>query len=249
MHVLIDILSPHPFYSSLTYPINSLCLNTESIERVRLVNKLYESPVVSLPIHRGKLYNFGALVIKPKLLKSIGSVHLKVNMMPLVLGLLNEMEDDSTSGVGVRCRAERMDIDVRFVQRLVKKKKVDVGEISQIKRTLTKWHLAESEIGFSELEGRTISFGNLGHLLDEDDVSARKKTTKAPDPINEDNEENEADDRKEWILDEDCQYLEDTSKMRMVPFIWSPKITYFKRTDADEFSIEDKMKSEGCMFL
>ncbi|KAJ3225410.1 hypothetical protein HK099_006868 [Clydaea vesicula] len=66
MKIVVNILSPHPFYSSLTNPINSLCLDPASIDRVRLISNLYQSPLSNLPVHRGPLFMAGPIPTKPK---------------------------------------------------------------------------------------------------------------------------------------------------------------------------------------
>lgn len=104
-----------------------------------------------------------------------------------------------------------------------------------------------SEIGFLELEGRAISYGNAFDVLctgDSDDEPSPDITHPVFDSVAFD--EFKEDDLNEWILDEDYQCVDDISKMRMTPFIWSPKITYFKRTEGDRYFVEDKMRSGGC---
>jgi hypothetical protein len=243
MRLSIDIVSPTPFYSSLTHPVNSLCVNPASIDRVRLVSSLYQSPITNLPVHRGPLFS-SVVVKKPKLMKSIGSLHLKVKMSPLVLGLMHEMEEDEQSGVGVRAKAHDMSIDLMLGQHLVRQINEELGGVQRVKRTLTKWKLETTEVGFTELEGRTVSFGNAYTILCDGTEGLM------PNPLLDmalcaDNDERE-EDLNEWILDEDFQYVDDPSLLRMTPFIWSPKITYFKRTEGDTGQVEDKMKSEGC---
>ena len=55
------------------------------------------------------------------------------------------------------------------------------------------------------------------------------------------------EDKLEWILNEDFQHVQDASKMRMVPFIWSPNITYFKNTNDPTSKIA--LQSESGMII
>jgi hypothetical protein len=244
MRIAIDIVSPTPFYSSLTHPVNSLCVNPASLDRVRYVSSLYQSPITNLPVHRGPIFSSMLVIKKPKLMKSIGSLHLKVKMSPLVLGLMHEMEENEQSGVGVRAKAQNMDIDLMMGQHLVRQINEELGGVQRIKRTLTQWKLETSEVGFTELEGRAVSFGDAHNILCKDEGVEPNDML---DMAGEDLEERE-EDLNEWLLDEDFQYVDDASKLRMTGFIWSPKITYFKRTEGDTYQIEDKMKSEGYIF-
>lgn len=167
MHLDIKIVSPHSFYSSLTHPINSLSLNPSSLRRVSLVTQIYQSPLTNIPIQRGRLFIDGIPSEKPKLSRALGSLRIKVKMLPLVLGLLHDLEEDNFSGVGFRCRAEKMTVDTKFVQHLVNKKEAEERKPksdealppdqieehqAEVVRSAMKWSLESSHYGFTELE-------------------------------------------------------------------------------------------------
>ncbi|KAJ3089994.1 hypothetical protein HK102_004954 [Quaeritorhiza haematococci] len=278
MHLSVKVTSPRPFYSSLAPPINCLSLNPICIERFRVLPYIYNSPLTNVPIHRGEIFNHGAPVIpKPKLSRAMGSVHLKVCMYPLVLGFMHELEDHK-GGVGIRCRAEKWDVDMSFVQRFCRRKmSSDSSAGPSVKRIATKWTLDASEMVFTELEARAISFG-----VNPDDPYIKAETqhphnSPVVDPTSPisptsmssgggrysegfpeseigedeahdgggdlDDDDYDPEETREWILDEDRNYVKDVSMLNMTPFIWSPKIIYFRRNDGGDF-VNDSARSQ-----
>lgn len=251
MHLDINIVSPPPFYFSLVNPMNFLNLSSSTYTLVRGMSALYQSPMMNIPIHRGKIYTVGPVPKKPKLSRAMGSLHLKVNMLPLVLGLFEELEEDNQSGVGMRCKAERMDIDMKFVQNVVKSKKAQSESPEQeIQHMATRWSLEASEISFSELEGRAISFGNALQKLKEKSPSLASDL----DSLGGSSDEDELsffleEGLHEWVVEEDLRYLDSVSQIKMIPFLWSPKMTISKRRDEDtNFSLEKSVRSETGIY-
>jgi hypothetical protein len=176
--------------------------------------------LATIPIHRGAVFNIiDPPMGKPKLGRSIGSVHLKGAVYPLVLSFICEMEDQS-SAVGIRCRAEKMDFDMLFEQRGI----ADMSEASSenspnlgvVKAKSTQWSLLASHFEFTELEGRVISFNADSESIHGNDDYASNSRTPPVMPSSDADREI----RMEWLLDVDFNYVSNSELVAMIPFIW-----------------------------
>ncbi|KAI8620772.1 golgi-body localization protein domain-containing protein [Chytriomyces sp. MP71] len=227
IHVVYDIQSPHARYSSKTPPSNFLSFTNDSYYRFCALIPVYQSPLAIIPIRRGPLFekNIQANVEKPKLGRSIKTNHLKGSFFPLILSYLCEFED-ATGGVGLRFGAKRMDFDVVFEQKNVVIIKEGFSEASNV----SKWLLQTASIEFAEVEGRTLSFSS------ERSGAENKYRAKGTEKVA---------DHKEWFLDIDYNFVMTHSGLDMVPFVWSPKVKYFKRNQGSEFTMEHKHHSEA----
>ncbi|KAI9362419.1 golgi-body localization protein domain-containing protein [Zopfochytrium polystomum] len=199
LHFLIDVQSPREFFSSLSQPINYLSLTNTSLRALLSVIPLYQSPLISIPIHQGKIFTPKGTIFKPKLGRAIGSAHVTGILHPLVVSFMCESEEVC---VGLRCRAEKMEVDMLLEQKPLRVR------TDLIRAKTTKWTLRASEIIFTELEGRVVQ--PLGNANIEESM--------------DDNEE--GDIHREWFLTEDRLYS-DKFTMRMIPFIWTPKASLF----------------------
>ncbi|KAI8840693.1 golgi-body localization protein domain-containing protein [Chytriomyces cf. hyalinus JEL632] len=226
IHVVYDIQSPHSKFNSSEPSSNFLSFTNESYYRFCELIPVYQSPLAIIPIRRGPLFekNIDPTLEKPKLGRSIKTNHLKGSMHPLILSFLCEFED-ATGGVGLRLGAKRMDIDMVFEQKKVMIKKEGFSETSCV----SKWLLQTAKVEFSEVEGRTISFAS------EKSGAENKYKSAGSDHVL---------DHKEWFLDIDYNFVSTHSAFDMVPFVWSPKVKYFKRDQESEFEMEHKLHSE-----
>ncbi|KAJ3415500.1 hypothetical protein HDV05_004702 [Chytridiales sp. JEL 0842] len=182
---------------------------------------------------------------KPKLGRTIGSVHMKGAVYPLVLSFICEMEDQS-SAVGIRCRAEKMDFDMLFEQRTIGSVTDSTMALESIQAKSTQWSLLSSHFEFTELEGRVISFGvdllanpGVSDMAEEPSMDGRKQ----PVLIGVDRE-----DRMEWLLDIDFNYVSNSDLVDMIPFIWSPKMIYFRRHENEDIADREKARVDADIF-
>ncbi|KAI8850691.1 RNA pol II promoter Fmp27 protein domain-containing protein [Chytridium lagenaria] len=175
--ISINIQSPRPFFSSLTNPMNAVCLSGNSLRRLQILTSIYQSPLTVIPIQRGRLFGF----------------------------------PEGDGAVGVRCRAEKMDLQVCVKQNQAQSKAK--GEPKS-----NRWLLESSEVELSEVEGRVISF-----QTDVSETVDRKALTQ--------------DEIREWLLDVDYEYIEDLRSLTLEPCVWSPKIMYYKRDSVTKKSL------------
>ncbi|KAJ3115920.1 hypothetical protein HDU96_010866 [Phlyctochytrium bullatum] len=132
------------------------------------------------------------------------SIKIQVTMFPLILSFFNEYPDGS-GGVGLRTRAEKMEVILCVRQNQGQFKTVSSSFTGKSKPT--RWLLETSEIELSEAEGRVFHFGT--------DVPEERSA-----PVEE---------LRKWLLDIDFDYIEDLRTILFEPFVWSPKIVYYKR--------------------
>ncbi|KND00922.1 uncharacterized protein SPPG_04022 [Spizellomyces punctatus DAOM BR117] len=215
IHVTLKIESPRPFYSGLAEPMNCLNLSVHTLERFFMVTQVYQSVLTSLPIRRGKIFQEGTgpAPSKQKLGRVISTLQLVTTMYPLLLGFVAEVEEGN-GAIGLRCRAEKMGVDMTWIQHLIKQRRPK-EELLTRKSTI-KWNLSASEMGFTEIEVRVIS---LGQGMEGD---AEKGT---PDTSHD------ANDTREWLFTQDYRYCDSAENVKMIPFAWSPRIIYFRRSD------------------
>ncbi|KAJ3024866.1 UNVERIFIED_CONTAM: hypothetical protein HDU68_007691 [Siphonaria sp. JEL0065] len=229
IHVVYDIQSPHAKFDSHGGCSNFLSFTNDSFHRFMKLIPVYQSPLAIIPIRRGPLFEKNiSNVEKPKLGRSIKTNHIKGTMFPLILSYLCEFED-ATGGVGLRFGSQRMELDLMFEQKNVTIVKEGFSEASNT----TRWVLDESKVEFTEVEGRTISFGS------ERFGSENKYQTNGLGGGHQ-----AADmDYKKWFLDIDFNYV--TKHFDMLSFVWSPKIRYFKRSEEFKFESEHKIRTEA----
>ncbi|KAJ3064932.1 hypothetical protein HDU98_011668 [Podochytrium sp. JEL0797] len=252
IHVVYDIQSPFSKYNSSVNgsASNFLSFTNDSFYRFLKLIPVYQSPLAIIPIRRGPLFEKNVSTLqheKPKLGRSIKSNHLKGSIFPLILSYLCEFED-ATGGVGLRFGSQRMDVDLMFEQKCVTIVKeggeageveespaaVSVGASSSSSKNTTRWVLQAAEVEFTEVEGRTISFGSERFGSDNKYQSSGVAGGGAV-PVDQ--------DRQKWFLEIDFNYV--TNHFDMVSFVWSPKVKYFKRSEDSKFESAHKMHTEA----
>ncbi|KAJ1549214.1 hypothetical protein HK405_007709, partial [Cladochytrium tenue] len=229
IHITVNVQSPRHDFSSPTQPNNYISFTNKSIRSILAFIPIYQSPLISIPIHQGRIFNpKGPLTIRPKLGRTIRSTHITGTLHPLVASMMSEAED---ACAGVRCRAERLDVDVLLEQRPL--------HVSHdiIRAKTTEWTLQASSAVFTQLEGRIVlPFGSpaSGAVADTD--------------VDEEFAELKRDDeRREWSLPEDTVYA-DGDLVRTIPFAWTPKFIYFKRNQDAKKADMDKRTAENDVF-
>ncbi|KAJ3103149.1 hypothetical protein HDU97_010357 [Phlyctochytrium planicorne] len=215
----VNIQSPRPFFSALTNPMNAVCLSGGSMRKLQKFIAVYQSPLTIMPIQRGNLFGLNPVLKKPKLGKAIGNVSVNAIMFPLVFSFMNELPE-GTGGVGIRCRVEKMEAQLRVRQNQNQGMPSDQtptgpaapasGKVSRANR----WLLDSSEVELSELEGRVLSFDT--ETMAEDAEAGNQNFFSI-------------EEKREWLLDIDFEYLDDIKILSMTPFVWSPKVVYYKR--------------------
>ncbi|KAJ3025006.1 hypothetical protein HK097_006772, partial [Rhizophlyctis rosea] len=166
MHITLAITSPRSFFSGLTEPMNSLNLSTSTVDRFNRFFQVYQSALTNVPIRRGKVFQKALpQAQKPKLGRAIGTARIVTSMYPLVLGYITELETGG-GGVGLRARAEKMDIDMTFVQRIFNFKGSGEEKEAQMKRkSVSKWNLTAAGTEVTDVELRTVVFGKGVELI------------------------------------------------------------------------------------
>lgn len=221
-----NITSPRSFYSGLSEPSNSLNLTIANLNNLGVIGQVYQSVLTNQPIRSGSYFAVGSQkdALKPKLGRMISTIRLVAEVYPLVLSFLAATEHIS-SAVGVRVRSDEMLVDLRLSQRQIAQS--TKGQKNLLKRkSVSKWNLEESRVDFANLEMRTLS---CGFSSDTEDYF---------------NESGDAEADNEWILESDLNYETESSKMKLYPFITSPKLTYYRRTDDFRKAMDQESKKK-----
>ncbi|KAI9017507.1 golgi-body localization protein domain-containing protein [Gaertneriomyces semiglobifer] len=227
MRVAINIESPRPFYTGLVEPLNFLGVSLQALERLFNLVQIYQSVLTSLPVRRGALFQeAGPPVSKQKLGRVVSSIRLISCMHNLALGFTTDLEE-AQGGVGLRCRARRMDVDITLVQRLLRRRPT---EDLLTRKSAVKWNLNSSEIEFTDIEAKAVSWGQA------------TPWDQHTNPSSETSSFSDAEDDSEWMFihDEQRAHLED---YRIIPFAWAPKIIYHKRNDSASPSSQEAKRS------
>ncbi|KAJ3286998.1 hypothetical protein HDU79_006035 [Rhizoclosmatium sp. JEL0117] len=233
IHVVYNITSPHSGYDKNGASSNFLSFTNDSFRRFVKLIPVYQSPLAIIPIRRGRLWEKTVVLEKPKLGRSIKTNKIKGFMVPLLLSYLCEFED-ATGGVGLRFGAHKMDFDLIFEQKNITVIKEGMSEASNT----TRWVLQTAEVEFTEVEGRTLSFGSERFGSENkyrSSASAAAVGGAAAKQIEL--------DHKKWFLDIDYNFV--TKHFDMIPFIWSPKVKYFKRSEDFKFEAAHKIHTEA----
>ena len=97
-------------------------------------------------------------------------------------------------------------------------------------KSASKWNLQESELDFEILEMCTISSGFDDGVFEEPFFKA----------------DNDDDTHTSWFTDEDFYLTPNLSDIRICPFISSPKLTYYRRSqDPKNAAEQENRKSIG----
>ncbi|KAI8807606.1 golgi-body localization protein domain-containing protein [Cladochytrium replicatum] len=254
----LDDYRTNPFTSSLF-------LTPDSLDRFRRITPLFQSPLTALPIRHGKLFiNEPILHKKPKLSRSIGYLKFKFQVQPLLLGLIHELEEGD-GGVGIRCRADKIDASLLLTQRTVQSIMLDYGfkefglnpdlalDVS-IPRSTKRWRFESSKILFSQVEARTVTFGAANRLIEVD--SYDQDVGSNVDHVNLAEEFEQT--KQIWTTSDDYKWVSSPLyELLMIPFCWSPHIVYTKnnknissgeetifQSDADQHNIQMGFLSE-----
>ncbi|KAI8909298.1 golgi-body localization protein domain-containing protein [Powellomyces hirtus] len=251
IHVTINIESPRPFYASLPEPLNSLSLTMETLSRFFTFTQVYQSPLTSLPIRRGKLFQeAGPGPSKQKLGRVISSIRLITCIYPLLAGFVAEPRERNW-GVGMRIRAEQMNMDMTLVQRVIRQRRPKEELLKR--KSATKWLLSTSEIELKEVEARAIAYGNIDEAKRENEGNAAAAAAKDQDGAGPGHGHPTADD----LEDHDWYFASDYSRsteegaecnINMVPFAWAPRIIYFKRNEVNTSLAHDNIRARRDIY-
>ncbi|KAJ3150997.1 hypothetical protein HDU86_006253 [Geranomyces michiganensis] len=236
IHVTINIESPRPFYASLPEPLNALSLTMETLSRFFTFTQVYQSVLTSLPIRRGKLFQeAGPGPSKQKLGRVIGTIRLITCIYPLLAGFVAEPRERDW-GVGFRCRAEQMNVDMTLVQRLIRQRRPKEELLKR--KPATKWLLSTSEIELIEVEARAVASGCI-------DDAKKDLAMEGSTPA-----DGEADDSDyhDWFFASDYIRSDGGFEIKMVPFAWAPRIIYFKRNEANTSLAHDMMRARRDIY-
>eukprot|EP00833_Pecoramyces_ruminatium_P002188 jgi/Orpsp1_1/1176220/evm.model.c7180000056840.2 len=238
--VSMFIASPPPLFSSLNYPLNSLHLSPFSLNHISSLMPYFSSPIGSLPIRIGKIFN---VMLSRKRPASFKSLTLKAYLLPAVLGYVNGMNVNE-GGVGLRIRSQNADISIcwKKVDREIidndnndiinkndSSKNKENQNVDNTPQFVTqKWVIQSSKVTFTTVEGRTVGLGSW--------VKEMNKLNENDDIENIDKEEynyNEIDylenDENEWMTDYDYFCIRNNYPWKMEKFIWSPRVICYKR--------------------
>ncbi|KAJ3185044.1 hypothetical protein HDU87_002610 [Geranomyces variabilis] len=237
IHVTINIESPRPFYASLPEPLNALSLTMETLSRFFTFTQVYQSVLTSLPIRRGKLFQeAGPGPSKQKLGRVIGTIRLITCIYPLLAGFVAEPRERDW-GVGFRCRAEQMNVDMTLVQRVIRQRRPKEELLKR--KSATKWLLSTSEIELIEVEARAVASGSI------EDAKKDLAMDGSASPAGEG--DSDSDDH-DWYFASDYARNGGEYDIKMVPFAWAPRIIYFKRNDANTSSAHDSMRARRDIY-
>ncbi|KAJ3139419.1 hypothetical protein HK100_011560 [Physocladia obscura] len=232
IHVVYDIQSPFSLLKDESIS-NFVSFTNTSFSRFLALIPIYQSPLAIIPVRRGPLFEKNIVPTqKPKLGRSIKTNHLKGSMFPLILSYICEFED-TTGGVGLRFGAKSMDFDLIFDQINVKILKEGADAPSNTYR----WVLQTANVEFTEVEGRTVSFGSEKFFFENKYRSGSgggSSTRKNGEKLSHFN----------WFLNVDLNYVARHSAIDMIPFIWSPMVKYYKRSEDSRFESDHRNHTE-----
>ncbi|KAI8925650.1 golgi-body localization protein domain-containing protein [Entophlyctis helioformis] len=182
-----------------------------------------------------------AAIKKPKLGRLLSTVRVVTTLQPLVLSFISEYEDLS-GGVGARARALRMESDFSLRQHTLKQIRDQGAGDSVERRPVYRWDLEESAMSFSQIEGCTLTYacdprdlaarsaGASGGLAGGGQASGGSAGTASGGGQSGDADAVPGvEDRDAWLFPEDVYYTPDIASIRLTPFLWSPKLIYFRR--------------------
>ena len=245
--VSLFIASPPPLFSSLNYPLNSIHLSPFSLNHISSIMPYFSSPIGSLPIRIGKIFN---VMLPRKRPASFKSVTLKAYLLPAILGYVNGMNVNE-GGVGLRIRSQNADISIcwKKVDREIIDNEMDSSNKSDTNKkdnnkkdteddetdekndppqfVTQKWVIQSSKVTFTTVEGRTVGLGSwvkeMDKLNEDDEVPDLDEEGYNYDDYDGENDE------LEWMTDYDFFCIRNNYPLKMEKFIWSPRVIYIKR--------------------
>ncbi|KAI8818444.1 golgi-body localization protein domain-containing protein [Fimicolochytrium jonesii] len=236
INITVRLESPKPFYAGLSEPSNSVHLTLNTMSRFFTFLQVYQSVLTSLPVRKGKLFQEdGPGPSKQKLGRTIGSIRIQTSLHPLLLGFVAEAQDKSL-GVGLRCRAAQVVMDMTLLQRVIQQRRPK-EELLKRKPT-SKWILRDSELELTDVEARALAFGDFSE--------ARPATLEKPLSVDELDQPGASDD-KDWIFPRDA-LRKKRPTLNLVPFAWTPKIIYTKSNDTKVSGAQDSTRSKKDIF-
>jgi hypothetical protein len=237
--VSLFIASPPPLFSSLNYPLNSLHLSPFSLNHITSLMPYFSSPIGSLPIRIGKIFN---VMLPRKRPASFKSVTLKAYLLPAVLGYVNGMNVNEGC-VGLRIRSQNADISIcwKKVDREIiddyndipvnndsSKNQEDQVEENAPQFVTQKWVIQSSKVTFTTVEGRTVGLGSwvkeMNKLNENDEIEEVEK-----EQNNYSGMDDVETDESEWMTDYDFFCIRNNYPLKMEKFIWAPRVIYYKR--------------------
>jgi hypothetical protein len=213
LHMEVVIKSPITLYHSLTEPANYVHLSSDIFNLISQIIALYQSPLGIVPIRRGKLHLADDMDPKPKLSRCIGQIHIVLDAMPLIISYTQEL-DDANGELGLRGRAELMQLDLVLVQKLQKtmNRSADAAEKENyIHRVVRRWTLEQAEVKLTEVEMRVVKFSPESTLRPTISI----------------------EDFENWKLASDFDKCKCWKRFEMIPFMWAPKFVYYRRDDQE----------------
>jgi hypothetical protein len=239
--VSLFIASPPPLFSALNYPLNSLHLSPFSLNHISSLMPYFSSPIGSLPIRIGKIFN---VMLSRKRPASFKSVKLKAYLLPAVLGYVNGMNVNEGC-VGLRIRSQNADISIcwKKVDREIidndNNDMVTKNDSSQNKEkqnpnntpqfVTQKWVIQSSKITFTTVEGRTVGLGSWVKEMNKLNKNDALEEIDIEEDNNNENDNDGETDESEWMTDYDFFCIRNNYPWKMEKFIWAPRVIYIKR--------------------
>jgi hypothetical protein len=225
----IVIKSPVNLYHCLTEPANYIHLSSDIFNLIGQVIALYQSPLGNVPVRRGKLFLADTVDTKPKFGRSIGQIQIVLDAMPLIISYTQEL-DDALGELGLRGRAEMMQLDLVLVQKLQKtmNRSADAAEKeSSIHRVVRRWTLEQAEVKLTEVEVRVVKFSP--------ESNPRARIPK--------------EDFENWKMSSDFEKMNVWKRFEMIPFMWAPKFVYYRRDDQEVVDLNKSKTLAAFIFV
>ena len=226
---------PHSLQSSLNY----LNMNPYSYTRLASLGPIYSSPVNALGIRRGRIF----LELQPqkkKISQLMRGIDLYVSGSPLIVGLMHEL-NNSDGGLGIRCRAEKVEANVKFRQEIgiysftnikpiaeLSPDAIDVDETMK-KSSQAGWSIPHAHIEVLALEARTVYYGAVWN----ESSSNEGMVSNSHESRGFGSEEDLGVIDLDWFNDDDYNNVEDVRDLRMEAFGWAPKLLFFRNKEDD----------------
>ncbi|KAL6592564.1 hypothetical protein U3516DRAFT_649360 [Neocallimastix sp. 'constans'] len=223
MHFKINLSSPSYYYAGLNDQHNYLHLSLDAVNYMMNFTEFMSNGLISLPVGVGPLFEKKK---DKKVPMNIAEVSMKINIMPLMIGLSSYINDESFSNefmIGIRCKAQTLNMEFNL--------------LSQDNNGLD---FTFSNAIITSLEGKIYTSGNA--VSEEAKLYSFKGEDQNVDSkIKKKFIDDETEDIICWRNDIDKLYIHNNIPINSRHFISSSYVSYFKRNAIGD---PEKLKKE-----
>ncbi|OUM70268.1 hypothetical protein PIROE2DRAFT_56942 [Piromyces sp. E2] len=213
IHMNINLSSPSYNFSGLNYQHNYIHLSLDAINYIINFTEFMSMGVLGLPVGVGPLFN---KKVDKKIPMDISELNIKINLMPLMIGLSSYINDDCFPNefmIGIRCKAQTFNMELSMVYKDEESKELEFTYSNAI---------------ITSVEGKAYTLGNAT-------TEEAKLYSFKGDELNDD------DDIYCWRNDLDKFYIYNNIPINTKFLFHSAYVSYFKRNAIGD---SEKLKKE-----